>query len=158
MRIVGYALGKRGYGNFKALRVRKVPGQRASVVECSSPLELWPKANLANQRVNGFSPGAAIVERLKGRATIRNEETNHGRLSWQVGRCAKGGGPPHSTTLARLLCAVLSRQRPGAPGPRPLWPSADIANQRVVEFSSGGLLAGGERPGQKIFRWRQILW
>ena len=54
--------------------------KRASVVECSSPLELWPKTNLANQRANGFSPGAAIGGRLTARAEIQPERTNHGGL------------------------------------------------------------------------------
>jgi len=50
-----------------------VPGKRARVLECSSPLELWPNANPANQPANEFCPGAAMGGRRMARAETRPE-------------------------------------------------------------------------------------
>ena len=38
--------------------------RRASVLECSSPLELWPNATLANRGLMGFFPNVSLCERL----------------------------------------------------------------------------------------------
>ena len=65
------------------------PVKRDSVVECSSPLELWPKSNLANERVNELFPDAAMGERLTAHAKTQRVRTNHGRSAWPAGTCSK---------------------------------------------------------------------
>jgi hypothetical protein len=37
-------------------------GERASVLECSSPLELWHEADIAKERENGFVTHARMGE------------------------------------------------------------------------------------------------
>ena len=91
--------------------------KRASVLECSSPLELWPKAILANQRVNGFSPRRGDWRTAHG---SRND-TARADKPWWLGLadgdvCQSGGGPPHSEDAGAFALRLAIAK---GHGPRP---------------------------------------
>jgi len=88
--------------------------KRASVLECSSPLELWPKAILANQRANGFSPRRGY---WRAAHSSRNDtaRANEPWLLWLASGDVfqSGGGPPHSDDAGAFALRLAIAKGPG---------------------------------------------
>jgi hypothetical protein len=105
---------------------------RASVVECASPLALWPNVRLVKHRAH-----SRWHENIAASGYYVH-------MSWQYKRRSSGGGPPQSRTLARWPQPAQSRSvvkcaSPSAHAARQsaasarrrlaLWPKTILANE-----------------------------